>query len=77
VPAQPLNGNNHEVKYVIVMVSDGMGLTNVAATRLRLANGNPALVGIPLNLETLEHVGYQRTYPKTNTVTVVKAALKM
>lgn len=67
--AQPLNGNNHEVKYIIMMVPDGMGLANVTATRLRLANGDPARVGVPLNLETLEHVGYQKTYSRTNTVT--------
>lgn len=74
LPAQPLNGNNHEVKYVIMMVPDGMGLANLAATRLRLAGGDPAKVGVPLNLETLEHVGYQKTYSKTNTVTDSSAA---
>lgn len=66
---QPLQ-NNHEVKHIIMMVPDGMGLANVTATRLRL-NG-PG--GGPLHFETLEHVGYQSTYSKTNTVTDSSAA---
>ncbi len=69
-PAQPLSGNRHEVKQVIMMVPDGMGLANVTATRIRL-NGES---GAPLYLETLEHVGYQRTYSQNNTVTDSSAA---
>ncbi len=60
----------HEVKHIIMMVPDGMGLADVTATRIRL-NG-PA--GAPLNFETLERVGYQRTYSKTNTITDSSAA---
>jgi alkaline phosphatase len=55
---------------VIIMIPDGMGLTNVTATRTRL-NG-PA--GAPLNLETLDRVGYMRTHSETNTVTDSSAA---
>ncbi len=75
LPASALLGqaplqNNHEVKHIIMMVPDGMGLADVTATRIRL-NG-PA--GNPLYLETLEHVGYQRTYSEKNTVTDSSAA---
>ncbi len=57
-------------KNIIIMVPDGMGLADVTATRIRL-NG-PA--GPPLNLETLDHIGYQRTYSQLNTVTDSSAA---
>jgi alkaline phosphatase len=59
-----------DVKYVIMMVPDGMGLANVTATRIRL-NG---ISGHPLNLETLPNIGYQRTYSEQNTVTDSSAA---
>ncbi len=62
--------NHHEVKNVIMMVPDGMGLSDVTATRIRL-NG-PS--GAPLYLETLEHIGYQRTYSEKNTITDSSAA---
>jgi alkaline phosphatase len=68
--AQPGFPIQPEVKYVIVMIPDGMGLANVTATRIRL-NG---AAGAPLNFETLEHVGYIRTHSKTNTVTDSSAA---
>ena len=82
--AQPLSGNHHEVKHVILMVPDGMGLADVTAARI-LRNcetpGEPfphfcseGPGGPPLNLETLEHIGYQRTYSKTNTITDSSAA---
>ena len=82
--AQPLSGNRHEVKHVILMVPDGMGLADVTASRI-LRNcetpGEPfphfceeGPGGPPLHLETLEHVGYQRTYSKTNTITDSSAA---
>ena len=72
LPALPasLNDNNAEVKYVIMMVPDGMGLANVTATRVRL-NGH---AGAPLYLETLERIGYQRTYSETNLITDSSAA---
>ncbi len=82
--AQPLNGNQHEVKYVILMVPDGMGLADVTAARILRNCGTKAgsdLIfckegpgGPPLNFETLEHVGYQRTFSKTNTTTDSSAA---
>ena len=82
--AQPLSGNNHEVKHVILMVPDGMGLADVTATRILRNCESPSEPfphfcaegpgGPPLNLETLEHVGYQRTYSKTNTITDSSAA---
>ncbi len=81
--AQKLDGNRHEVKHVIIMVPDGMGLADVTATRIHLNCENAGIPledckegpgGPPLNLETLEHVGYQRTYSKTNTITDSSAA---
>ncbi len=82
--AQMLGGNQHEVKHVIIMVPDGMGLADVTATRILVNCGNvpgqPLATceegpgGPPLNLETLEHVGYVRTYSKTNTITDSSAA---
>jgi alkaline phosphatase len=63
--------NNHEVKYVIFMVPDGMGaLANVTAARIRL-NG---IAGDPLHMETLDHIGYMRTFSEKNTVTDSSAA---
>lgn len=63
--------NNHEVKYIIFMVPDGMGaLANVTAARIRL-NG---IAGDPLHLERLEHIGYMRTFSEKNTVTDSSAA---
>ncbi len=70
LPATAQSSNNREVKYVIMMVPDGMGLANVTATRLRLNGAG----GGPLHLETLEHIGYQSTYSKTNTITDSAAA---
>ncbi len=83
--AQPLRGNQHEVKHVIMMVPDGMGLADVTAARILRNCGNlPTDVsfnfcaegpgGAPLYLETLEHIGYQRTYSRTNTITDSSAA---
>ncbi len=62
--------NHHDVKYVIFMVPDGMGLADVTAVRIQ-KNG---LNGAPLWLETLEHIGYQRTYSEKNTITDSSAA---
>jgi alkaline phosphatase len=66
----PVLSNHHEVKYVIFMVPDGMGLADVTAARIQ-KNG---ISGDPLWLETLEHIGYQRTYSEKNTVTDSSAA---
>jgi len=57
--------NNHEVKHVIIMVADGMGLADVTAARIR-KNG---IAGPPLRFETLDEIGYQRTFSELNTVT--------
>ncbi len=62
--------NNHEVKNIIFMVPDGMGLPDVTAARI-YKNG---LEGPPLNLETLENIGYQRTYSADSTITDSAAA---
>jgi len=51
-------GNHNEVKNIIFMVPDGMGLADVTAARI-YKNGPD---GASLNLETLENIGYQRTY---------------
>jgi len=62
--------NNHEVKRVIIMVADGMGLADVTAARIK-KNG----IGGPLlHFETLEEIGYQRSYSEKNTVTDSAAA---
>ncbi len=68
--AQNLFTAQPEVKHIILMVPDGMGLADVTATRLRLNGAG----GAPLNFETLEHIGYVRTYSKTNTITDSSAA---
>ncbi len=77
--------NNHEVKYVIFMVPDGMGLADVTAARIlkncENAPTTPAFSfcaegpgGPALSFEELEHIGYVRTYSKTNTITDSSAA---
>ncbi|MBZ5565063.1 MAG: alkaline phosphatase [Acidobacteriia bacterium] len=83
--ADKLLANNHEVKYVIFMVPDGMGLADVTAARILRNCGNGPTTpifsfcaegpgGQPLSFETLEHIGYQRTYSKINTITDSSAA---
>ncbi len=69
-PEEKLLPNNHEVKYVILMVPDGMNLSTVTAARIQL-NG---ITGAPLHMETLERIGYQRTFSRINTVTDSSAA---
>jgi alkaline phosphatase len=69
-PAEKILPNSHEVKYVILMVPDGMNLPSVTAARIKLNGIN----GDPLNMETLERIGYQRTYSERNTVTDSSAA---
>jgi alkaline phosphatase len=59
------HGDRQRARNVIVMVPDGMGLADVTATRIH-RNG---LDGEPLSFETLEHVGYQRTYSQNSTIT--------
>jgi len=55
---------------IIFMVPDGMGLANVTAARI-YRNG---LNGAPLNFETLQQIGYQRTYSANSTITDSAAA---
>jgi alkaline phosphatase len=55
---------------VIFLVPDGMGLADVTATRI-FKNG-PG--GDPLNLESLDYVGYQRTWAADATITDSAAA---
>ncbi len=50
--------NHNEARNIIFMVPDGMGLADVTAARI-YKNGPD---GAPLNLETLENIGYQRTF---------------
>lgn len=67
-----------------MMVPDGMGLAYVTAARILRNCETPSKPfpyfcaegpgGPPLYLETLEHIGYQRTYSKTNTITDSSAA---
>ncbi len=85
--AQNLRGNQREVKQVIIMVPDGMGLADVTATRILKNCGNdpttsasdfkfcPGGPGGPsLSFEALDHIGYERTYSKENTFTDSSAA---
>ncbi len=67
---QVLLPDNHEVKHVIIMVADGMGLADVTAARI-WKNG---ISGPSLRFETLDEIGYQRTWSEKNTVTDSAAA---
>ncbi len=62
--------NHHEVKNIIFMVPDGMGLADVTAARI-YKNGPD---GASLYLETLENIGYQRTYSANSIITDSAAA---
>jgi alkaline phosphatase len=62
--------SNREVKHVIIMVADGMGLANVTAARITKSG----IAGPSLRFETLEEIGYQRSYSEKNTVTDSAAA---
>ncbi len=57
--------SHHGKKNIIFMVPDGMGLSNVTAARI-YRNG---IDGKPLTFETLDRIGYQRTYSRNQTVT--------
>jgi alkaline phosphatase len=60
----PIRGERSETRNIIFMVPDGMGLADVTAARIH-KNG---IDGLPLHLETLEHIGYQRTYSADSTI---------
>ena len=59
-----------KAKNIILMVPDGMGLSAVTATRI-FKNGHK---GAPLHLETLPHIGYQRTHSADSSTTDSAAA---
>ena len=67
---QKLLPHHREVKHVIIMVADGMGLADVTAARIA-KNG---IDGPPLRFEALDEIGYQRTFSEKNTVTDSAAA---
>jgi alkaline phosphatase len=72
-PACPFDSqyeNRLDAKNVIFMVPDGMSLADVTAARI-YKNG---IDGPPLHFETLEHIGYQRTYSGNSTITDSAAA---
>ena len=58
-------GNSRGAKNIIFMVPDGMGLADVTAARI-FKNG---IDGAPLHFETLDRIGYQRTYSANSTIT--------
>lgn len=62
--------SRHGVKNVIFMVPDGMGLPNVMAARI-FKNG---INGENLAFETLDEIGYQRTYSADSGITDSAAA---
>ncbi len=62
--------NNHEVKNIIFMVPDGMGIADVTAART-YRNGPD---GASLYFETLENIGYQRTHSANSIITDSAAA---
>ncbi len=87
VPPGPPVTTQARVKYVIFMVPDGMGLADVTAARILKNCGNDPTTpasnfnfcqdgpgGPSLSFETLDHIGYDRTYSKTNTITDSSAA---
>lgn len=55
---------------VILMVPDGMGLADVTAARI----GRHGMKPVPLRFETLDHIGYQRTFSADGTITDSAAA---
>ena len=68
--AQPNDYVRHRAKNIIIMIPDGMGLSDVTAARIYKNGPN----GEPLYFETLENIGYQRTHSANSTVTDSAAA---
>lgn len=66
----PLKNTPERAKNIIFMVPDGQGLSDVVAARI-FKNGPD---GAPLYQETLENIGYQRTFSANSTVTDSAAA---
>jgi alkaline phosphatase len=65
LPEQEEAGRN-----IILMVPDGMGLANVTAARISKHGSNP----LPLSFETLDQIGYQRTFAAGGVITDSAAA---
>lgn len=65
VPCDAGATSSHHAKNIIFMVPDGMGLSNVTAARIYWYG----IGGKPLTFETLDHIGYQRTYSRNQTIT--------
>jgi alkaline phosphatase len=70
VSAGKVKDNRFEPRNIIIMVPDGMGLSDVAAARIY----KHGLDGAPLYFETLENIGYQRTYSANSAITDSAAA---
>lgn len=70
IAKQPSKNGPKKAKNIIFMVPDGQGLPDVTAARI-YKNG---INGAPLYQETLENIGYQRTYSADSTVTDSAAA---
>jgi len=64
------SSENIRGKNIVIMVPDGMGISNVTAARI-FRNGPD---GAPLSFETLSQIGYQRTHSKDSTLTDSAAA---
>jgi alkaline phosphatase len=64
-PAISRADESGHAKNIIVMVPDGMGLSNVTATRIFKGG----LDGPSLSWENLQHIGYQRTFSRNSTIT--------
>jgi alkaline phosphatase len=61
----PARAEDGKARNIIIMVPDGMGLSNVTATRIFKGG----LDGPSLSWENLQHIGYQRTYSRNSTIT--------
>ncbi len=64
------NHGADKAKNIIFMVPDGQGLSNITAARIFKNGPN----GEPLNQETLDNIGYQRTHSANSTITDSAAA---
>jgi len=67
LPASSCSGR---ARNIILMVPDGMGLANVTAARISKHGSNP----LPLSFETLDQIGYQRTFAAGGVITDSAAA---
>jgi alkaline phosphatase len=65
LPSLSVAAEAGHARNVIILVPDGMGLSNVTATRIFKGG----LDGPSLSWESLQHIGYQRTYSRNSTIT--------